>query len=55
MFEMTLDESTNVFVGTALPSTLLRTVSLSNRVAVRLEIRTGIHPEGQALSLHRTL
>ena len=41
MFEITLDELTKVFVGTAL-------------VAVRLEIRTGIHPEGQALSLHYT-
>ena len=28
-------------VGTTLPSTLLKTVSLSNRVAVRFRVRTG--------------
>jgi len=37
-------ESAVVDVGTALPSTLLRTVSLSNRVAVRLGVRTGTNP-----------
>ena len=33
-----------VYVGTALPSTSLRTVSLSNRVAVRHSVRTGTSP-----------